>query len=243
MRIVATICSHYPQRAGNIETIVRSLRSGTVVPDEIIVLNNNQHNNPLQELDGVKYVNSPWNSWTRGKYGAALMSPADYYLLLDDDITVKCRTLECLIAASDHESVIPSIGMILNGDSYMSGERIRPWEISKKIVVDSVIGEMQFLPMVAILRMMRIEPAIRLHFGETFLYEAEDILVGLANKSMVIPMREEDESPQWLNEYGVCLPQIIPNCAQMRDRFTKQALEVLRTMNLPWLSEAPWRNK
>lgn len=238
MRVVATVLTFYPERQKNVQEIVAALSSGTVVPDEIVVHNNNL-DRPFYG-SACKVVNS-WNSMTRGKYFSALMCPADYYLMFDDDIKPGPKTLECLLRHADKTTCISNQGRLLVNGSYSKGRDVWAQEVNAVTVVDSLVGQMQFLSFESILRMLAMEPSVRLKDGE-YLYEGEDIFVGLCNRCTVVPMAF-DERPVYMDEMGVSLGASVNNYGAMRDRFAKKATDALVNRDIPLLRDAPWRKK
>ena len=54
-RVVAVICAYWPERLDNIRKIVSDLQAGSVVPDRILVLNNNK--DVSLSIEGADIIN------------------------------------------------------------------------------------------------------------------------------------------------------------------------------------------
>lgn len=187
-RVVAVIVAYWPDRHDNVRRIVNDIKNGTVVPDRIIVLNNNKDYHTL-EIDGVDVINSDFNSRCRGKFLVALMDVADYYLIFDDDCSLKPKTLEHLMDAAHPKCCYAWCGANIVTPST---EFVYPERVTEEIQVDFLLGSALFVSFYAIVRMLMIENKIRLE--TKWKHQAEDVLIGLANHTTVIPMPLEDGS-------------------------------------------------
>lgn len=225
-KITAVVLTYYPERVVNVKRIIKDLKVGTRKPDEIIVLNNNPE---VIFRDDVTTINCSKNYFTRAKYIACLLEPSDFYLLLDDDVTVGTETLaylESLIPADPVHFCTGPHGVILNGDSFSNGHNRLAREISEPIKTDSIIGNAVFCSFSALLKTLESEINIRLK-DKKYLFEADDVLVGLANRPIVIYPAKRPQVFENLSENGVSLQKTNPDYLKMRDDFTKKALDVL----------------
>jgi len=229
-KIVAVVIHYYPERSGNVRRIVSDLLAGSRKPDKIIVFNNNPAVltvGMLRDYPDVSVVDSNTNFTSRAKYGAAMLEPADYYLLCDDDITVGPKTLEALERYATPSMCTAFRGVNLREDSFSRGTDVWPHVVERPTPVDAFIGRMQFLSFQSIVNMLAVEPAVRLD-DKKYIYDGEDILIGLCNHPIIYPLRGE-ELPIDLKENGVSMFGSIPNYLGMRDEFTAKALRVLRS--------------
>ena len=231
-RIIAVVCAYWPSRIGNLRTIVDDLQSGEVRPDRILVLNNN----PALTLDlpGADVVTSQFNSRTRGKFAVALLDPAEYYLLLDDDTSVHPRTL-----ARFREAAHPDCCWGYCGVAHATGNGVRtyPAGIEVETPCQFFLGCGLFMSFRSVVRMFAAEEKVRLrlpdHGEEAWRHCGEDILVGLPNPSSILPMRGDElfkdlgwgtEAMAWghdrMSAGGV-------DYLHYRDRFTEHAIKAL----------------
>jgi hypothetical protein len=181
-RVVAVICSYWESRLGNIETIIKDLKSGSVCPDHIIVLNNNK--NVILKFDGVDVLNSEFNTRSRGKYPIALCDVADYYLFLDDDTSVGPETLEYFLSVANKNSCYAPYGRFIGTDECIFSD-----SISTAVSVDYVLAVGLFVSFNCITRMLLAENLVRV--PTKWKHEAEDILIGITNKPIILPMNEK----------------------------------------------------
>lgn len=229
--ITAVVCAYWAPRFANVERIVSDLLAGTVVPDRILVLNNNPDHqlafNHLARNPLVDVVCGSANHECRGKFIAALLAPADFYLMHDDDTSVGTRTVECLRRhAMDRDFVTGYWGVRLAGSSFMQGTIVQPRHLIAAERVDAFHGRAMFMGHRAIVRMLAAEEKVRLDRG--WRTEGDDIIAGLANRdsSWCVPM-DEDEAWVDLDQCGVAMQMSVPNYFAMRDEFTGAVLDAL----------------
>lgn len=184
-RVTALVVSYWPSRIENVKTIVNDLRAGTVVPDEILVLNNNP--DVTLEIEGAKVINSQFNSRSRGKLAACLMDVSNYYLLLDDDTSVNPKTLERFLSVAHRKSCYAYCGITFGGGN---GDRVYPRGLAEETEVEYFLGCGMFLSFYALVRSLMLDERLRIHTN--YPHQAEDITVGLANKATIIPMAEDE---------------------------------------------------
>jgi len=231
-RVVAVICSYWKERIPNIEKIVQDLHAGTVVPDRILVLNNNKDHQ--LEIEGAEVINSQFNSRCRGKFITALLDVADFYLLLDDDTSVGTKTIERFLEVAHRESCYGYYGVALETGN---GVRTIPTLISEETPCQYFLGPGLFLSFYSLVRLLVAEERIRL--TTEWKHEGDDILIGLVNNSTIIPMNDE--------EFFVDLPWGSEAMAfghdgtseggldylKMRDKFTRKAIDILDKNPIP----------
>lgn len=93
MRLTAIIPHFYRERERNLPVIVESLHTGTLVPDEVIIWNNEKA--PVR-VDGALVVQSPRNVGAQARFLAAMMARGDRVLFLDNDVCVNRKTVQNL---------------------------------------------------------------------------------------------------------------------------------------------------
>jgi len=231
-RVVAVVCAYWPSRFGNIEQIVKDLQDGTVVPDKILVLNNNKDHQ--LEFEGAEVINSQFNSRCRGKFITALMDVADYYLLLDDDTSVGTRTLERFLEEAHRECCYGYYGIAYETGN---GVRTKPTEIDEETECQYFLGPGLFMSFYALTRMLIAEERVR---RETkWKHEGDDVLIGLTNKSSIIPMRGDElfvdldwgEQAMAWGDDGVS--EGWQDYLKVRDEFTVDAMKILSEHPIP----------
>lgn len=231
----AIICAYWPSRLENIETIIKDLLTGSLPPDKIFVLNNNKDFKFEFAYDNVFVIDSEFNSRTRGKYIIPFIEIADYYLLLDDDTSVHERTLERLMSEAHRDCCYGYCGV-----NYATGNGVRfyPHKINKETKVDYFLGCAVFLSFASLVRLLIAEERVRL--PHNWPHQGDDILIGLANKATVIPMKKnienfrdlswKEEAMSWgsdgVTEGGTAY-------LKMRAELAKLAMRVLKKNPLP----------
>lgn len=92
MNISVIIPHYYAGRRANLEVIVRDLRAGSRVPDEIIIWNNEPGATIF--VNHALVVQSPRNLGAQARIVAAMMARGERILFLDNDISVHHQTVE-----------------------------------------------------------------------------------------------------------------------------------------------------
>ncbi len=225
MTVTAVVCCGWKQRADNVSTIVSDMRSGTVAPNTIIVLDNFSDGTAFAELASENVHVVAGHNWEcRGKYVAGLLKFANYYLLNDDDITVSPRTLQRLLetAPVDDNYVTANRGVVLNDSRKLSkGIVFDAHDIYQPSRADVIYGSCAFMSHQALMSMFTAEAKLRHRWP----VQGDDILAGLANSVTIQPMHG-DAAFRWLPDAGVAMAKH-PDYTSMRDRFTSDALQAL----------------
>lgn len=233
MKVTAVICAYWKSRISNVERIIADLKSGTVAPDKIIVLNNNKDLS-LDFGDGVEVINSQLNSRTRGKYIIGLLDIADYYLLLDDDTSVGSRTLEALLKHADRNKTFGYCGVSYEGGN---GKRLYPSTVETETETQFFLGCGIFTSFLGLVRLLIVEEELRRN--SEWKHEGDDILIGLVNNSYIVPLKDDEnfvdlswgtEAMSWGSD-GITAGQ--QAYLQMRDRFTLDAMKVIKEKGIP----------
>jgi hypothetical protein len=223
-KITALILTYYEQRVENVRQIIKDLNGGSRVPDKIIVFSNN----PNIKIESVPTIVSSDNYSTRAKYVACLLEPSDFYLLLDDDITVGKDTLKHLeeISMGRKDFCTSNEGVLLEGRPFHQRTSIFEDKIEKPTPTDTLIGSMVFCSFGALLKMLQAEVKIRLK-DKKYLFEGDDILMGLANRPITIYPAEKKERCISMDERNINFNKVYGNYAEMRDIFTEKVLREL----------------
>lgn len=230
MKITAVVLCYYPERKLNVKRIINDLKNSSRPPDKIIVFNNNADTTFDFDRDGVITINSNTNFWTRAKYIICLLEPSDYYLLIDDDITVGKNSIshfESLIPPDDPAFVTSSEGLLEDPRTYERGKFIREREINFPTQVTYFCGSIIFCSFASLLKMLHAEIEIRLK-AKKYTYEGDDVLMGVANAPITIYPAQGDELCENLNEMGVNIgTRMFNNSSKKRYDFCINALEKL----------------
>lgn len=236
VRVVAVVCTYWPNRQQNTRQIVADLQASTRPPDRIIVLNNNTEILFEDRTDGsCDTINMPFNSECRGKFLAGLLDLADYYLLLDDDTSVGPETIEALLRSAHRDICTGYLGCWIDPDehgdpSFWKGRRLWPHDAEVETRCDAFCGCAMFVSFKALVKMLVLEERVRLR-GE-WTTEGDDILVGLANKSTVVPLHGAEKFVD-LGYQGQAMCLSIEGYMEMRDRFTRDVLADLQGQPMP----------
>lgn len=194
--VVAVLVAYWPERFDNIGVQVEDLLASTVVPDKIIIINNN----PNHELrftfsnKRVSVLESSGNFTSRSKYAVAMLEPSKYYVLLDDDLSVTSRSIETAMSYMGRGvNAVSDWGTRwrTHGQTEVKGD-----DIKRPVRVDGFVGRFQFLTFQAIVNVFSAEAHTRIPNLSRYKTVAEDILVAMVNDAYVIPLTELKGLPQ-----------------------------------------------
>lgn len=189
--VTAVICAYWPERYSSLPTIVDDVWAGDTVPDSVIVFNNNP-DHEVAQIPGAAVINSGRNFTSRSKYAVALLEPSDYYLLLDDDISVKPGCLKQCLYHAYPGCAFSDWGIQMNSNFITTGEQFTGLSVDVPVPVDAFVGIFQFVSFEAIVKMFAAEASVRLPLLPEFRSIGEDLLMGMVNDSHVIPLPFED---------------------------------------------------
>ena len=211
IRVVAVILQYYSERIQNIPRIISDLKNSSRPPDRIIVFNNNPEvkiEDYIQDKD-VVCVKTTHGFGTRSKYEGCLLDFADYYLLIDDDITVSKKTIEHLISIIPNDGKLfctAQQGMIMDGKLLHERITITDSQIIEPTPTETLIGSFIFCSFDAVVKMLseerRCREIVRSHGLDDLL--GDDLLMGFANAPIVIYPAKEDEKIIDLPDGGQC---------------------------------------
>lgn len=225
MRVVAVVCTYWPNRRDSVRKILQDLRTSTRPPDATYLLNNN----PEQEWEafpGVTVVNPGFNTTCRGKFLTALFDVADRYLLLDDDTSVGSQTIEALVQRYPTVECTGYLGCWVDytePPSVKTGGRLWPYDATGVTRCETFCGCAMWMSFKALCRMVALEGEIRT--AEKWRDEGDDLLAGLANESVVVPLRGEECFVD-LGYQGQAMYWSVPDYEGMRDRLLRDVLKL-----------------
>lgn len=231
----AIVCAYWKSRLENLRTIVTDLSASSRPPDKIFILNNNKDFKIDIKADNVYIINSEFNSRTRGKFILSLLEVADYYLLLDDDTSVRKHTIKKFLSVAHRNSCYGYCGV-----NYATGNGVRfyPQKVTEETEVDYFLGCGIFLSFTALVRLLIAEERVRVPYD--WPHQGDDILIGLANTATIIPMHKttenfrdlswREEAMSWGSD-GVTKGGTA--YLQMRSKFAKLAMDVLKKNPIP----------
>lgn len=143
MTTTAIILSHYKEREDNLNTIVKDLKNGSVVPEKIIVICDNPDVliSPHLDVDIVRFENSVLPIV---RFAIGAIQNTTHCLFVDDDMTIGKDTLKEFysFAKNNPKSILGFEGNI-NGQEYTDGNSIE--KVKNKMEVDIII-RMYFVP-------------------------------------------------------------------------------------------------
>jgi len=235
-KVTAVVLTYWQNRKQNVKTIVESLRSGTVVPDHILVWNNRPGSwlEPIPGADAT--VNSPFNYECRAKFIVGQLVYSDFYVLADDDTAVGRETVEAWLrwahapetGANPAEFATAYWGVALKGRSFMNGRIMQPSAVRHPMRCDAFHGRIMFMGHRALLNTMRLEEGVR----DRWPTEGDDLIAGIANprSSWVVPLRGDEQMVD-LDEGGEAM-QNAEGYFEMRDRFCSDVIDAAIAMGL-----------
>lgn len=205
--ITAVFCSYWRERSRHAQLIVKALLGGSVVPDKIIIFNNN---NTLdltvlaEKYPQVQVIQSTENYGHRARFIAAMLQPSDYYFFIDDDMLPNTQTIENYMKYAHPDCCLTHLGRKLSpeGTYNRGGYMLRSSEVTELTPSALVIGVGSiFCSFNALARMVELEMTLRTKTVYNDGREA-DIILGMANKSAVVPTDKNSELKQ-LGQKGV----------------------------------------
>jgi hypothetical protein len=232
--VVGVVVTYWPSRRRFLPEIIQRFQESTVQVDELIVWNN--HPDILEPLDGATVINSGGNYTSRAKYAAAIVRPSPYYLLVDDDIAPRRKAIEYCLKYAEPGCCFAFQGFQLEHKSLSAAKDINGLFIKDPEPVDAFLGVMQFLSIGAIGNMVKAEEVCRVHDGY-YLYDAEDILIAMANDSAaVLPVYDEDGEDCGYTDFKEAQVEAMKDRIgyfPLRDDFTWKAWKALGNPDLP----------
>lgn len=196
MTISSIILAHYKERENNLKWIVDDLMEGTIVPQKVIVFIDNPDITFTD--DRVVAIRSSESFFPIIRFALGTISGTDYCFFLDDDLTVRKKTLENLLFYAEKypKSILGLEGSILGqGDApYSNDISKRRGNYSEPFPVDILIRT-YFVPTVSLMAGLLLR-AEYLFLPQTSL---DDVFLCLGNKyingreNYVIPINEETD--------------------------------------------------
>lgn len=229
LRVVALVCSYWPNRRSSVQRIVDDLLAGSRIPDHILVLNNHPD---VLTVEGADVIHAGFNTTCRGKFIAALLDVADYYLLLDDDTSVGFRTLEALLRHARRGICTGYLGCWVNADGTVSApvRHLWPYNALEETACDTFCGCAMFMAFDALVRMLILEERVRI--GGRWPHQGDDLIAGLANAATVVPLHDEERFVDLgYMDQAMCYSD--EHYYGMRDELVRYVLAVLAVHPMP----------
>ena len=190
--VIAVVSHFWPTRRKYLPEIVEAFHDQTVRPDDIVVWNNGPE--PLEPMVGATVINSTQNYGARAKWVAAVAKPSPYYIMNDDDIKPRTRSIEHYLNYATPGCALATHGMIMTNKRLSRGTDVNGNHIDKPVRVHAFNGCQQFTSIEAIGKMFAAEAAARCNIDDhKYLYNADDILIAMVNDpALVVPVTAEE---------------------------------------------------
>lgn len=228
-RVVAVVCTYWPNRRSQVSTIVRDLQASSRPPDRILLVNNAE---TAYTIPGTDVIHVPWNSRCRGKFLAGFFDPADYYLFLDDDTSVGRTTIETLLTFARRGICTGYLGCWIDerNGSVNTGGRLWPHDATIETPCQTFCGCAMFVAYDALVKLVLFEEWIRL--DGRWPHQGDDLVLGLVNNSTVVPLTGDAKFVD-LGYQGQAMCYAEEDYYGMRDRFLADVREQLNLHPLP----------
>jgi hypothetical protein len=196
MTITVIILVHFKEREGNLKQVIDSLWNGTVKPDKIILFIDNP--DIYFEDASVIVVRTAKNFLPIIRFALGSICDTDYVYFLDDDLSVRSKTLENLV---HYASILPNkiIGMqgsiLGNTDTPYSNDRCITRDKHLEPIKVDVIIRTYFVPR----QLLTFGLELRNLYPELPKESLDDVFLCLGNKylnygeSYVIPVDNESD--------------------------------------------------
>lgn len=204
MTITAIILSHYKGRQDNLKRIVDDLLAGSVVPEQIIIFIDSL--GIEFEDDRVTIIRSTTSFLPKIRFALASALDTDYCFFIDDDMTVKEKTLENFVNYASELSDFSILGI----EGSILADTLNPYaddvpvrKANKSIEVDIII-RIYFVPTKSLMAGLQLQ-SIHKDLPRVSL---DDVYLCLGNKylnkgkNFVIPVDKDSEIID-LNDGGV----------------------------------------
>jgi len=201
MTITAIILAHYKERENNLKRIVDDLLSGTVKPNEIIIFIDNPE--IKYQDDRVTIITSTSCYLPIIRFALGSVCDTDYCFFIDDDLTVRSKTLENFINHASPDKLLGLQGSIL-GDTDTPYANDTSIKRGNKLVEVDIILRTYFVPT----RLLVYGLELTAKHPELPKKSLDDIYLSLGNKMLnngsnfVIPIDKNSDVIE-LSECGV----------------------------------------
>lgn len=219
MKITAVLTTYWQERLENIPQILNDLKSSSRPSDEILLLNNNQ-NYTIGRTD-IKVINSMHNWGSEGRWPTALLEPSDYYLFLDDDLTVKSETIANLekMAEKYPDTALGLIGKkVEKGKKYETGKLVKAIDLEEAEFVDNLI-RFYFVPKDIV---AKVALEMDYYFEEEDGYIPDDLVLASVSHTLVVPADNEEYFEE-MDDGGVGYERR-ENHYKLRNKYFKEKL-------------------
>ncbi len=200
--ITSIILSHYKERENNLKRIVDDLLSGTIVPDKIIIF----IDNPEIKFEDKRatIIRSSMTFLPIIRFALGAVCNTDYCFFIDDDLTVREKTLENFVNhAGNSDEILGVEGNIL-GKTETPYTNDTPVKREDKLVLVDVIIRTYFVPT----KLLSYSLQLMLEHPDLPKKSLDDVFLCLGNKYLnrglnyVIPVDDESNLTE-LDEGGV----------------------------------------
>ncbi len=125
-KLSAVIAHWYPQRTPNLHKLIEAFRSGTMVPDEILIWDNTR-TLQRQFYPHAEILTPPWNGGCKSKFLGALVTNGEYVFMTDNDVIVQRDTLHHMYQYSGPKRILTLEGHVLGPDKKYVGSYEPRW--------------------------------------------------------------------------------------------------------------------
>lgn len=199
MKITTIILVHYQEREAHLTRMVDDLMSGTVKPSEVVMF----IDNPEIEFedDRVTIIHSNKNFLPKIRFALGTYFDTDYCFFIDDDLSVRQKTLENFLSHARPDTILGYQGSILGNtpSPYANDTSIKRGD---KLVEVDIILRTYFVPtrlLIWGLRLQALHPELpRQSLDDVYLSLGNKYLGG--GKNIVLPVNKETD----LSELGEC---------------------------------------
>jgi len=199
--ITVIILSHFKERESHLKQIVDNLMSGTVKPKEIVIF----IDNPQIEFDDdtVTIIHSDKNFLPRIRFALGTYFDTEYCFFIDDDLSVREKTLENFLSYAKPDTILGYQGSIL-GDTPIPYANDTPIRRGDRLIEVDIILRTYFVPS----KLLTLGLQLQTLHPELPRVSLDDVYLSLGNKylnkgkNMVIPVSENSDLIE-LGELGV----------------------------------------
>lgn len=200
--MTAIILSHYKEREGNLKRMVDDLLAGTIKPKEIVIFIDNPE---IQYADKrVTFIRSTKSFLPKIRFALGCYFDTDYCFFIDDDLTVRNKTIENFVSHSNGDEILGLEGSILNKQSDMPYANDTPINRGNKLIEVDIIIRTYFVPTRLLMAGLKLQALYKDLPKESL----DDVYLCLGNKYLnkslntVIPVDKDSDLTE-LNDGGV----------------------------------------
>lgn len=201
--ITAIILAHYKEREGNLKRIVDDLLGGTVKPKEIVMFIDNPE--ITFEDKRVTIIRSSKSFLPKIRFALGCYFDTDFCFFIDDDLTVRAKSLENFLNNATGEEILGLEGSILGNTltPYANDKPVNRGDCKERIEVNVIIRT-YFVPVKLLMAGLKLQAL----YPELPKKSLDDVYLSFGNKYLnkrknyVIPVNQENDLIE-LDEGGV----------------------------------------